>query len=144
MREFSIVMLAGLLITSGCDQNARDTTHDKVTSEDVRREAGQASDTVVDFSRQTKDEFQKSLDERLKVLDVEISKLREKGSDFKDHAKLNWEEKMAELEVKRDAALANLAEVSHSSAEAWKDVREGAQSAWNELDKALHEAAKEF
>ena len=51
---------------------------------------------------------------------------------------------MAELEVKREAALAKLAEVGRSSTEAWKDVREGAQSAWNELDKALHEAAKEF
>lgn len=119
-------------------------THDKVTSEDVRRETGQAAGAVADYSLETKEEFQKSLDARLKVLDVEISKLREKGRDLKDHAKLNWDEKMTELEVKRDIALAKLGEAGRASAEAWKDAREGAQSAWNELDKALHEAANEF
>ena len=51
---------------------------------------------------------------------------------------------MAELETKRDAAHAKLAEVGHSSAEAWKDVQKGAQSAWDELDKAFHDASREF
>ena len=51
---------------------------------------------------------------------------------------------MADLETKREAAHAKLAEVGHSSAEAWKDVRDGAQSAWDELDKAYRDASKEF
>jgi len=51
---------------------------------------------------------------------------------------------MAELETKREAASAKLAEVGHSSAEAWKDVRKGAQSAYDDLDKAFRDASKEF
>ena len=51
---------------------------------------------------------------------------------------------MAELETKRKAARAELAEVGHSGAEAWKDVRKGAESAWNDLDKAFRDASKEF
>lgn len=35
-------------------------------------------------------------------------------------------------------------EVGHSTGEAWKDVRKGAQSAWDEVDKAFRDAAKEF
>jgi LPS O-antigen subunit length determinant protein (WzzB/FepE family) len=116
----------------------------KITTEDVRRDANQAVNTAAEFSQQTKEEFQKSLDARLKELDAEIAKLREKGRNLKDQAKISWDRKMADLETQRDAARAKLAEVGQSSAEAWKDVRKGAQSAWDELDKAVHEAAREF
>lgn len=48
------------------------------------------------------------------------------------------------LETKRDAARAKLAEIGASSAEAWKDVQKGAQSAWDELDQAFRDASQEF
>ena len=128
----------------GCEQKPADRTPGKVTSEDVRRDAGQAVKTAAEFSQQTKEEFQKKLEAQLKDLDAEIAKLREKGRDLKDKAKVNWDQKMADLETKRDAARAKLAEVGHSSAEAWKDVQKGAQSAWDELDKAFRDASQEF
>ena len=110
----------------------------------MRRDAGQAVDTAAESSQQTKEEFQKKLEAQLNELDAKIAKLREKGRDLKDEAKANWDRKMADLETKRDAARAKLAEVGHSSAEAWKDVRKGAQSAWDELDKAFRDASREF
>jgi DNA anti-recombination protein RmuC len=138
------LMVAGLLAANGCEQKPADRTSGKVTSEDVRRDAGQAVHTAAEFSQQTKEEFQKSFDARLKELDAEIAKLREKGRDLKDDAKANWDRKMADLETKRDAARAKLAELGHSSAEAWKDIQKGARAAWDELDKAFHDASREF
>jgi hypothetical protein len=138
------LMLAGLFAVLGCDQKPAGRTPGKVTPEDVRRDAGHAVKTAAEYSRQTKEEFQKKLDTRLKELDAEIAKLREKGRNLKDNAKANWEQKMADLESKRDAASAKLAEVGRSSAEAWKDVQKGAQSAWDELDKAFRDASREF
>lgn len=139
-----MVMFAGLFVALGCEQQPAGRTPGKVTSEDVRRDAGQAGRTAVEFSQQTKEEFQKKLETRLNELDAEIAKLREKGHDLKDDAKANWNRKLAELETKREAAHAKLAEVGNSSAEAWKDVQLGAQSAWDELDKAFREASREF
>jgi Skp family chaperone for outer membrane proteins len=139
-----MLMLAGLLTAIGCERKPADRTPGKVTSEDVRRDAGQAAETAAEYSRQTKEEFQKKLDTRLKELDAEIATLREKGRDRKGEAKAKWDQKMTELETKRDAARAKLAEVRDSSAEAWKDVRKGAQSAWDELDKAFRDASREF
>jgi LPS O-antigen subunit length determinant protein (WzzB/FepE family) len=138
------LILAVVFAASGCEQKSVDRPSGKVTSEDVRRDAGQAINTAAEYSAQTKEEFQKRLDTRLKELDTEIAKLQEKGRDLKDDAKANWDRKMADLETKRDAARAKLGEVGRSSAEAWKDVQKGAQSAWDELDKALREAAREF
>jgi chromosome segregation ATPase len=137
-----MLMLAGLFAASGCEQKPADRTPGKVTSGDVRRDAGHAAETAGEYSRKTKEEFQKKLDIRLKEMDAEIAKLREKGRDLKDKAK--WDQKMTELEAKRDAARAKLAEISHSSEKAWKDVEKGAQSAWDELDKAFRDASREF
>ena len=115
-----------------------------VTSEDVRRDASQAVRTAAEYSLQTKEEFQKKLDVRLNELGAEITKLREKGRNLKDQAKANWDQKMAHFEAKQDTAHAKLVKVGHSSAEAWNDVRKGAQSAWDELEKAFRDASREF
>lgn len=139
-----MLLLAELLTASGCDQQATDRMPGKVTSEDVRRDVGQAAKTAAEYSRQTKEEFQKGLETRLKDLDAEIAKLREKGRDLKDQAKANWDQKMVDLEAKREVARTKLAEVAHASTEAWKDIQKGAQSAWDELDKAFHEASREY
>ena len=72
-----MLMLAGLLTAIGCEKQPADRTPGKVTSEDVRRDASQAAETSTEYSRQTKEEFQKKLDTRLKELDAEIAKLRE-------------------------------------------------------------------
>ena len=143
-RLVSISMLAGLIAASGCERTPADRTSEKVTSEDVRRDAGQAVNTTIEFSQQAKEDFQKNLDSQLKTMDAEIAKLREKSRDLKDDAKANWDRKLADLEAKRDVARAKLAEVGQSSAEAWKDVQQGAQSAWAELDQAIQDASREF
>ena len=139
-----MLMLVGLFTTLGCEQKPADRTPGKVTSEDVHRDAGQAVKTAAEYSRQTKEEFQKNLEAQLNELDAKIAKLREKGRDLKDKAKANWDQKMAKLETKRKAAGAKLAEVGHSSAEAWKDVQKGAQSAYDDLAKAFRDASQEF
>jgi len=139
-----MLTLVGLFTASGCERKAADPTSGKVTSEDVRRDASQAAETAAEYSRQTKDEFQEKIESRFKELDAKIAKLREKGRDLTDQAKIDWDQKMADLETKRDAARAKLAQVRDSSAEAWKDVQKGAQSAWDDLDKAFHEASREF
>jgi hypothetical protein len=83
-------------------------------------------------------------DTRRKEWNVAIARLREKGRDRKDKAKAKWDHPMTELEAKRDAARAKQDEIGHSSAEAWKDVRKGARSAWDELDKAFRDASRDF
>ena len=120
---------------------------EKVTPEDIPANADQpvnTASTATESSLQSKEEFQTKFDTQLNKMDVEIAKLREKGQDLKDEAKASWSPKMAELETKRDAARVKLTEVGHASAEAWKDAQQGAQLAWNELDKAFREASREF
>ena len=144
MCRIFILLIAAIALATGCDQSATTPPSRTVTSDDVRRDAGNAVDTAAEFAKQTKEEYQSKLDLRLAELDEEIVMLRERGNQLKDDTKVRWEQKLAELEVKREAARVKLAEVKESSAEAWKDVQKGAQSAWDELDKAFQEASSEF
>ena len=137
-------MLAMLLVAGGCAERATDRAAEKVTPADVRRDAGRAVDTTTQYLQQSKEEFQKDLEVRLQQMDVEIAKLREQGSDLQANTKVAWEQKMAELETKRDAARVKLAELRQSSAAAWKDLQAGAKSAWDEMDRAFREASEEF
>jgi TolA-binding protein len=143
-RGLCVLALAGLASIMGCEQKPSGDASPNVTSEDVRREAGESVDTAAEFSNQSKEEFQTRLEARLKKLDDEIAALREKGSDLKDEAKIDWERKLADFEAKRDAARAKLAEVKQSSAEAWKEVQQGAQSAWDDLEQAYQDASRKF
>lgn len=144
VRFCMMLMSVGLVVAIGCERKLGDMTTGKVTSGDVRRDTGQAVETTAVFSEQSKEQFQTKLDARLKESEAEMAKLREKGRDLKDEAKVQWDKTMADLEIKRDAARAKLTEVSKSSGEAWKDVRQGAQSAWAELDKAFRDASSKF
>jgi TolA-binding protein len=139
-----MLMLAGLFAALGCEQKPADRMPGKVTSEDVRRDAGQAVTTAAEYSQQAKENFQKKLEAQLNDLDAKIARLREKGRDLKDQGKATWDQKMAELETKRGAARAKLAEVGHSSKEAWKGIQKGAQSAYDDLEKAFRDALREF
>ena len=71
VRGILVVMLAGFVAVIGCERKPADQTPGTVTSEDVRRDAGQAVDTAAEFSQQTKEEFQKNLDARLQEMDAE-------------------------------------------------------------------------
>jgi TolA-binding protein len=144
LRGLCVVILSGLVALTGCERKPADRAPGKVTSEDVRRDVGQVVNTTVEFSQQSKEEFQKNFDARLKNMDTEIAKLREQSRDLKDEAKVKWDQKLADLETKRDVASAKLADLVQSSAEAWKDVQKGAQSAWDELDKAFQDASHEY
>jgi hypothetical protein len=106
-RSVWILLLAVLFATQGCERNPTNRTPGKVTPEDVRRDAGQAINTAVEYSQQTKEDFQKKLEVQLNELDAKIAKLREKGSDLKDEAKANWDRKLADLETKRDQSAPN-------------------------------------
>jgi len=138
------LILAVVLTVIGCEPKPVDPAPGKVTSVDVRRDVGKALDTTGKSVEQTKEDFQRSLNARINELEVEIAKLREKGKELKDENKSNWDRIVADLETKREAARIKLDEIGHSSAEAWKDIQKGAQSAWDELDKAFHEAANKF
>ncbi len=77
-------------------------------------------------------------------MDAEIARLHEKGLALKDEAKTRWNVKMADLKAKQEAARKKVDELGKSTGEAWGRLEKGAQSAWDDVQKAFKEASKEF
>ena len=102
----------------------------------------QAIKTVSDDYKRAKAEFQKKLENHLNELDPKINRVREKGRDLQTAAKADWDQKMAELDVKMDIARAKLAVVVRSSPNSWKDFQKEAETASDDLDRAFDQASR--
>jgi hypothetical protein len=129
---------------AGCSQAPVEYTVRKVTTEDVRRDTEKAADTATKAAMQAKEDFEKRLRSSLADMDAEIAKLHEKGLALKDDARTRWNEKMADLKAKQEAARKQLDELGKSTVEAWGRLEKGVQSAWDDLQKAFQEASKGF
>lgn len=143
-RSSWLLSAAVLVSCAGCAEPPVEHTVRKVTAEDVRRDTEKAVETAAKSATQAKDDFKTRLKSGLADMDTGIAKLREKGLALKDEAKTRWNEKMADLKAKQEAARKKLDELGTSTGEAWERLEQGAQSAWDELQQAFQEASKEF
>ena len=143
-RSWWLLSAAVLVSCCGCMEAPVEHTVRKVTTEDVRHDAEKAVDTSAHAAAQAKEEFEMRLKASLAEMEKEIERLHEKGHALKDAAKARWKEKMADLEAKQKAARDKLDEVRKSTGEAWGHMEKGAQAAWDDVQKAFQDAAKEF
>ena len=130
--------------SSGCSQSPVEHTVRKVIPKDVRRDTAKAVDTATKAATQAKEDLEMRLKSRLADMDAQIVKLHEKGLALKDEAKSRWNEKMADLKAKQEAASKQVEELGKSTGEAWERMEKGAQAAWDDLQNAFQEASKEF
>jgi hypothetical protein len=144
LRSLWLLSAVVLVSCAGCAEPPVEHTVRKVTVEDVRRDTEKAADTATKAATQAKEDLEMRLKSGLVAMDIEIAKLREKGLALKDEAKTRWNERMADLRAKQEAARKKLDELGTSTGEAWDRVEKGAQSAWDDLQKAVQEASKEF
>jgi hypothetical protein len=144
LRSSWLLGAAALMSCAGCAERPIEHTVRKVTAEDVRRDTQKAVDTATKAATQAEEEVEKRLKSSLADMDAEIAKLHEKGLALKDEARTRWNEKMANLKAKQEAARKKVDELGKSTGDAWERVEEGAQSAWDDLQKAFQEASKEF
>ena len=144
LRSSWLLSAAMLMFCAGCAEQPVEHTVRKVTAEDVRRDTEKAVDTATKAATQAEADFEKRLKSSLVNMDAEIAKLHEKGLALKDDAKTRWNEKMANLKAKQEVARKKVDELGKSTGEAWERVEKGAQSAWDDLQKAFQEASKEF
>jgi predicted nucleic acid-binding Zn-ribbon protein len=144
----SLCLLSAAVVASfgfsGCAQPPVEHTVRKVAPEDVQRDTAKAVDTVTKAATQAKENLETRLTSSLADMDAEITKLQEKGLALKDEAKARWNEKMADLKTKQEAARKKAEDLGNSTGEAWERLEEGAQAAWDDVQKAFQEASKEF
>ncbi len=114
------------------------------TSEQVSKEAGEAVDAATAYANESKDEFAREMRANLADVEADISDLKNRAGAAAEDARGRIDERIAELEKKRDAMKKRLDKLSNSSDRAWKRMKSGLERAWSEVKVAYKKASSEF
>ena len=97
---------------------------------------------------ETKDSYLKKMKAKFDDLNykwnLERNKLEAKAQHAKVEVKKNFEGKLKTLHERREKMSQRLDQIDNASEEAWKDIKEGADSAWKSLNEAIKRARSHF
>ena len=97
---------------------------------------------------ETKDSYLKKMKAKFDDLNykwsLERNKLEAKAQHAKVEVKKNFEGKLKTLHERREKMSQRLDQIDNSSEEAWKDIKDGVDSAWKSLNEAIKRARSHF
>jgi hypothetical protein len=91
-----------------------------------------------------REEYQQKLQAQLDEWKAEIDKLKARAELAKADARVAYLKQVEILELKKQAMADKLDALQQESGSAWEDIRNGVESAWDELAAAIKKARSEF
>jgi len=97
---------------------------------------------------ETKDSYLKKIKAEFDDLNykwnIERNKIEAKAQHAKVEVKKKYEEKLKTLEKKREKMSQKLDQIDVASEDAWRDIKEGVDNAWQSLNEAIKKARSHF
>jgi chromosome segregation ATPase len=87
-----------------------------------------------------RDSFAEKLKTKIDEWNSEIAQVENRLEGASEHARIETEEKLAELRRYRDEARAKLSEIQEQSENQWQETRSRAESAWTALSDGFSRA----
>ncbi|GJL75670.1 coiled coil domain-containing protein [Nitrosomonas sp.] len=91
-----------------------------------------------------KEAYLQKVQAKLDEWDAEINKLKAKMSGASADAKIEMNKQIESLESERSEVRQKYEELKNASGDAWKDVRDGMETAWNRVSDSFKRAADRF
>jgi hypothetical protein len=91
-----------------------------------------------------KEVYAKKMQAQLDEWGAEIEVLKARADKVKADARVDYQKKIEELRLKKQAAGEKLATLRKAGDGAWEDLKTGVESAWDSLGKAVKAAASRF
>ena len=91
-----------------------------------------------------REQYQRELQAQLDAWKKDVAKLKSISSRVSADARATMRQHIAALESRIEECEAKLSEISGASEEAWAGLRDGVESSWSVLKKALGDAAQKF
>lgn len=129
MKKLIGVVAVALLMWPACSNNLN--------------RASQNENNDAETARQQRLAYQAKIEVKLRDLDREVDQLKSKAEQNKADGK-QLDQRMAELERKREIAHQKLERLRTSSQEAWADMKVGIDAAMQDLESAYDKAAADF
>lgn len=92
----------------------------------------------------SKDAYLKKAHAKLDEWNADLEKMKAKLSAADADARIKLNESVEELEAQRDEMKKKLVELERASEEAWEDIRDGMESAWNRVAASIKDATDRF
>jgi|GEM_PF-2413694 len=145
---FSVCLL---IFVAGCENEPEATAPHELeapatpaSSEASDRESGTPGETVTHDAEQRREEYERTLRERIRNLDQQIDRLSQHIDEYGKAAKAEWREQLAELRERRAELEPRLERLKEATGAAWEEIRQGTEAAWSELSAAYRRASERF
>jgi hypothetical protein len=134
---------------AGSMPTTNQTTHDDsqsqtVTAAKVAAETREALQTTGKFVAQNKDELVAEVREELRDVNTKLDEMQAQADSLSAEARSEFQQRWQTVTEKREALKTKLDELSASTGDAWRELRDGTQQAWDEFAGAVDKAADQF
>lgn len=136
----TLLTVAALLALAGCSGD----DEQKITAEQVKKEAKEAVDTAVAYSKQKKDEFMAQVNERYDSLTKQSDELMQKAKEQAAAGKEQAKQVLADLQEKQKAVQEQMVALKNKGGEAWAKAKPDLEKALNNLQEAYNKAKAEL
>ena len=102
--------------------------------------AGEEQQTGRSKAAQEKEEYERSMKERLGKLGERLDELKKKADAEKEHVEVKMKENLAEAEKKRQVAVRKLEELRRESKDSWEKFSIEAEKAAKDFEQAFDRA----
>ena len=142
---FLAITLIVSALSAGCSRSDEDlvangTNSNSVSGQEVKARYKDAAAATKTYLAENKDEFVATMERKLRQLDDKITTLGKKSEVYKDEAKVQADQSLETVRDQRKTVAQQFDKLKASSAEAWKEVKVGFNSAMDELEKAYENA----
>ncbi|MDN3521877.1 coiled coil domain-containing protein [Halomonas ramblicola] len=88
--------------------------------------------------------YEQKLQAKLDEWQAEVDKLKARAQGAQADARIEYQEEIDRLESHRDEARQKLAELREASDDAWEDVKDGVERAWDSVSESFKSARSRF
>ncbi len=92
----------------------------------------------------TKEAYQKKLQAQLDEWDARLDLLSAQAQKVAADARINYEDELVSLRSRRAEAHKALAELGKRGENAWEDMKDGVDKAWDAMSQAMERVAARF
>lgn len=135
MKIFKILLVLGLV---GSVVYATDK------AQEVKQKTSEAVQAAGEYTKEQKEEIQKSFEEKLSKLSAEIKELKSDAQTATGNAKQSLEKDIKNLEAKQKSLKKDMVRLKESSGKAWTEMKAGMGAALDKLSDSYQKAKKEF
>lgn len=92
----------------------------------------------------TRDEYVAKLKSQIDNWNAEAAKWEAKAKEAQAGMQADYERQLAQFRTRRDTAMNEVQRLQNASADAWKDMMQGADAAFKSMQAAFEKARSEF